>query len=115
MPTPSAWVGTCLCSKLKAAPAQVESLRATLASQQAVAERCYELDPEDLAAELRLTQEWSQDFTADRKVLRALGVQITVDQALREALIDGNLGPIVASKLAGGSMSNPQSLWEARG
>jgi hypothetical protein len=102
-----------LVAKLKTATARMESLRATLASQQAVAD-CYdELDPEDLAAELRLTQEWSPDVTADRKVLRALGA--TIDQALREAVIDGSLGRIVASKLSGGSMSNPQTLWEVGG
>jgi hypothetical protein len=35
----------------------------------------------------------------DRKVLRALGVQITVDSTLKEAVIKGNLDQVVASKL----------------
>ena len=100
-----------LVAKLKAATAQVEALRASLASAQTVADRWGELDPEDLAAELRLTQGWSQDFTADRKVLRALGVTITVDRPLKEAIIQGNLVQIVASRLS----SDAQFLWEARG
>jgi hypothetical protein len=36
--------------------------------------------------------------TADRKVLRALGVQITVDQALKEAIIVGDVARVVAGR-----------------
>jgi site-specific DNA recombinase len=100
-----------LVAKLKGVSFRCESLRASLASHQAIADNLDDLDPEDLADALRLTQEGSPDLTADRKVLRSLGVQITVDQALREAVIDGNLYRIVASRLS----SHAPSLWEARG
>jgi hypothetical protein len=46
-----------------------------------------------------LSREVSADLTADRKVLRALGVQITVDSTLKEAVIQGNLDQVVTSKL----------------
>ena len=53
-----------LVAKLKAATAQVESLRATLAGHQAAADRWDELDPEDLADALKLSREVSPDLTA---------------------------------------------------
>jgi hypothetical protein len=43
-----------LVARLRAATARVEGLRASLASAQTVADRWIELDPEDLADELRL-------------------------------------------------------------
>jgi hypothetical protein len=87
-----------LVAKLKAATAQVESLRATLAVIRR-RHRWDELDPEDLADALKLSREVSPDLTADWKVLRALGVQITVDPTLKEAVIQGNLDQVVAAKL----------------
>ena len=100
-----------LVARLRAATARVEGLRASLASAQIVADRWIELDPEDLADELPLAQADSPDLTADRKVLRSLGVTITVDRELKEAVIQGNLGQIVASRLS----SDAQNMWEARG
>ena len=114
-PSPLIGAEQSLVAKLKTASARVEALRATLASAQTVADRWSELGPEDLADALKLSREGSPDLTADRKVLRALGVTITVDQALKEAVIHGNLGPIVSGKLSGNPMSNPHSLWEAGG
>ena len=72
-----------LVAKLKGVSIRCETLRASLASHQAIADDVDDLDPEDLADALRLTHEGSPDLTADRKRLRTLGVQITVDQALR--------------------------------
>ena len=69
------------------------------------------LDPEDIADALRLAQESFPDLTADRKVLRALGVIITVDQPLKEAIIKGNVGLVVANRLS----SHAPSLWEGGG
>jgi hypothetical protein len=53
----------------------------------------------------------AQAITADRKVLGAPGVTITVDRPLREAVIQDDLGQIVASRLS----SDAQNLWEASG
>jgi hypothetical protein len=108
-----------LVTKLKTATARVEALRTTLASAQTVAERWSELDPEDLADALRLSREGFPDLTADRSVLRSLGVQITVDSTLKEAVIQGNLDQVVAAKL--GYAQSPKlvggrwiSLWVNR-
>jgi len=90
-----------LVAKLKAATGRVEALRASLARQQAVADHWQEIDPEEIAAELRLAQEGEQeDLTAERQVLRSLGLTITVDRELKEALIQGNVSNIVASRLS---------------
>jgi hypothetical protein len=88
-----------LVAKLKTASARVEGLRASLASAQTVADRWGELDPEDLADALKLSRDGSPDLTADRSVLRSLGVTITVDQSLKEAVIQGNLDQLVAGRL----------------
>jgi hypothetical protein len=96
-----------LVTRLKAASARALSLRATLESQQAVADNLHKIKPEDIVDELRLAQEGKAtghdalpDVTADRKVLRALGVQITVDQALKEAIIVGDVARVVAGRLS---------------
>ena len=73
-----------LVAKLKAATARVVSLRASLAAQDTLG------DGHDALP----------DVTADRKVLRALGVQITVDQALKEAIIMGDVARVVAGRLS---------------
>ena len=66
-----------------------------------------EINAEDIADELRLAQEGKgtrhdalPDVSADRKALRALGVQITVDQALKEAIIMGDVARVVAGRLS---------------
>ena len=94
-----------LVTKLKAASARVVSLRASLAAQDTLADHLDEINAEDIADELRLAQEGKAtghdalpDVTADRKVLRALGVQITVDQALKEAIIVGDVARVVAGR-----------------
>jgi hypothetical protein len=99
-------------AKWKVAQARVDALRASLASARAVVDRQAELDPEDLVEALRLSQDGTTDLSADRKVLRSMGVQITVDSALKQAVIRGSLGQVVAGRLG---MPNPQNLWEASG
>ena len=96
-----------LVTKLKAASARVESIRASLAAQEALVDHLDEINPQDIADELRLAQEGKAtgydalpDVSADRKVLRSLGVQITVDQTLKEAIIMGDVARVVAGRLS---------------
>jgi len=107
-----------LVARWKEAQANVEALRATLSTQQAISDRWEEVDPEVLAGELRLTQAAlaQPDLTADRKALRSLGVTITVDSTLKEAIIMGTLDTVVSSKLGYASCTVPVggrwiSLW----
>jgi hypothetical protein len=89
-----------LVARLKAASTRVEGLRASLVSQEAVAEQAASLDPEEFAEALRLSQEGREDLSADRRVLRSLGVTITINRELREALIMGNVHKVIAARLA---------------
>jgi site-specific DNA recombinase len=96
-----------LVARLKAATARVGGLRAALAAQETLADQAASLDPEDLVEALRLSQEGVPDLTADRSVLRSLGVIVTVDRELKEAIIKGTVGKVVAARLGGPSSGVP--------
>jgi hypothetical protein len=103
-----------LVARWKEASERVEALRATLSTQQAISDRYEELDPEVLADELRLTD--AAHIQGNRQVLHALGVQITVDSKLKEAVIMGTLDKVVSSRLGYASCTVPVggpwiSLW----
>jgi hypothetical protein len=91
-----------LVGKLKSATARVDGLKASLAAQETLADQAATLDPEDLADALRLSQEGREDLTADREILRSLGVSITVDQSIKEARVRGTIGKVVEARLSSG-------------
>ncbi len=81
-------------------------------------DRLDEIDEEALADELRLAAEPQPDVTADRRVLKALGVIVTVDTTKEEATISGTLAGVLPTKLGYAlctkSVGGPWiSLWAA--